>query len=342
VNTDSSGTIRAWYIFSEMSALFGIAPTITGRDIQAYTINSLSTAVPIPGTVTQRLAYDQSSVVDFYASCVGVPGCNLAGNGQPYVSRLDAITPNPDSLGSWTVTDVPEPSTWAMMILGFLGLGFMAYRRKSRIITAFPVARIAMRTGLLGAAVVVLTALSAGTSSAYADTIYTYTGNDFTSASDPYTFSESITGSFTVTTPLASGFAGNIGPLIQTYSFFVGNEVASSTTTGGFISIFYVATDSSGQIINWRFTVGGLIDGNQEFEFIVDNDPANLFNIGFAGVTDQVSNTVAGIGFNANSPGTFETVSAVPEPSTWAMMILGFLGLGLVAYRRKSKPLSFA
>lgn len=28
-------------------------------------------------------------------------------------------------------TAVPEPSTWAMMILGFCGLGFMAYRRKS-------------------------------------------------------------------------------------------------------------------------------------------------------------------------------------------------------------------
>jgi outer membrane lipase/esterase len=27
------------------------------------------------------------------------------------------------------VTAVPEPSTWAMMILGFLGIGFMAYRR---------------------------------------------------------------------------------------------------------------------------------------------------------------------------------------------------------------------
>jgi hypothetical protein len=27
---------------------------------------------------------------------------------------------------------VPEPSTWAMMILGFFGVGFMAYRRKSQ------------------------------------------------------------------------------------------------------------------------------------------------------------------------------------------------------------------
>jgi hypothetical protein len=30
-------------------------------------------------------------------------------------------------------------------------------------------------------------------------------------------------------------------------------------------------------------------------------------------------------------------VGAVPEPSTWAMMILGFAGLGFMAYRRKSK-----
>jgi hypothetical protein len=30
-----------------------------------------------------------------------------------------------------TVGAVPEPSTWAMMILGFAGIGFMVYRRKS-------------------------------------------------------------------------------------------------------------------------------------------------------------------------------------------------------------------
>jgi hypothetical protein len=30
--------------------------------------------------------------------------------------------------------------------------------------------------------------------------------------------------------------------------------------------------------------------------------------------------------------------SAVPEPSTWGMMLLGFAGIGFMAYRRKSKP----
>jgi hypothetical protein len=32
------------------------------------------------------------------------------------------------------------------------------------------------------------------------------------------------------------------------------------------------------------------------------------------------------------------SVSGVPEPSTWAMMLLGFAGISFMAYRRKSKP----
>ena len=38
------------------------------------------------------------------------------------------------------------------------------------------------------------------------------------------------------------------------------------------------------------------------------------------------------------SPGITNGIGAVPEPSTWAMMILGFAGVGFMAYRRKSKP----
>jgi hypothetical protein len=36
--------------------------------------------------------------------------------------------------------------------------------------------------------------------------------------------------------------------------------------------------------------------------------------------------------------GGFYYVEAVPESSTWAMMILGFAGIGLLAYRKKNKP----
>jgi hypothetical protein len=34
--------------------------------------------------------------------------------------------------GVESITAVPEPSTWAMMMLGFAGVGFMAYRRRNQ------------------------------------------------------------------------------------------------------------------------------------------------------------------------------------------------------------------
>ena len=66
-------------------------------------------------------------------------------------------------------------------------------------------------------------------------------------------------------------------------------------------------------------------------------------------ITDTPGEKIISASFtNPNSTGSFEAanfsgignqaVGAVPEPSTWAMMILGFAGVGFVAYRRKSKP----
>jgi hypothetical protein len=37
------------------------------------------------------------------------------------------------SISNAVVAAVPEPATWAMMIFGFCGLGFMAYRRKEKM-----------------------------------------------------------------------------------------------------------------------------------------------------------------------------------------------------------------
>jgi hypothetical protein len=55
---------------------------------------------------------------------------------------FNAITLTVPTDASWVVSDfttaqaltsaVPEPSTWAMLILGFAGVGFMAYRRKAK------------------------------------------------------------------------------------------------------------------------------------------------------------------------------------------------------------------
>lgn len=52
---------------------------------------------------------------------------NLSGNAQ--ANTLAGST----SLSEFTVTEaVPEPSTWAMMILGFVGVGYMTYRRRKQ------------------------------------------------------------------------------------------------------------------------------------------------------------------------------------------------------------------
>lgn len=38
--------------------------------------------------------------------------------------------------GTNNVAPIPEPSTWAMMILGFCGVGFLAYRRRNHLALA--------------------------------------------------------------------------------------------------------------------------------------------------------------------------------------------------------------
>jgi hypothetical protein len=47
-----------------------------------------------------------------------------------FTNTLDGTVLGQPVSGTLTISAVPEPSTWAMIILGFCGVGFMAYRRK--------------------------------------------------------------------------------------------------------------------------------------------------------------------------------------------------------------------
>jgi hypothetical protein len=108
--------------------------------------------------------------------------------------------------------------------------------------------------------------------------------------------------------------------------------------------------------------------------FLIDGQTFNLANSNSAGVgfsnsgvgTPEVINTInysgpsgssvfsfstGGFGYSfsdsANSSldshGTITaTIAAVPEPSTWALMILGFAGIGFMTYRRKNGALRLA
>jgi fibronectin-binding autotransporter adhesin len=59
-----------------------------------------------------------------YVEITGLPNFDTVvfGSGTSNAFEFDNVS----------VGTVPEPSTWAMMILGFTGIGFMAYRRKNR------------------------------------------------------------------------------------------------------------------------------------------------------------------------------------------------------------------
>jgi hypothetical protein len=61
---------------------------------------------------------------------------------------------------------------------------------------------------------------------------------------------------------------------------------------------------------------------------------SDLDNVSEVDISGLVSQGPHGVWWTADDL-TF-TVAAVPEPSTWAMLILGFLGVGLMAYRRKA------
>jgi hypothetical protein len=75
--------------------------------------------------------------------------------------------------------------------------------------------------------------------------------------------------------------------------------------------------------------------------------PVTYVSGGTLSATDTYSNeTISSMGLNtgtyvytwgtgAHADSLTVEIGAVPEPSTWAIMILGFLGLGWMAYRRK-------
>jgi hypothetical protein len=73
------------------------------------------------------------------------------------------------------------------------------------------------------------------------------------------------------------------------------------------------------------------------FTFGINNDKTSGFY--YSGWLDSLT----ALDVNGNYTftgeiGGFRIGSPVPEPSTWAMLLIGFAGIGFAAYRRKSKP----
>lgn len=139
-----------------------------------------------------------------------------------------------------------------------------------------------------------------------------------------------VAGSFT------NLYFGQPSPIGSTIGFEITNQDAFTPGVPGSVSV----------------PINFVINGNN-IEFAIPDSyfTTTLGGSVNAGFTDgqtiqlrlsqSLSYSVAGNPTDPNDLGTFTLEAAVPEPSTWAMMILGFCGIGFMAYRQKKNGASF-
>jgi len=188
---------------------------------------------------------------------------------------------------------------------------------------------------------------------AFAETwLYAYTGNDFTHVTSiccgpdtPFTTADAIHFQFTSPSRLAPNLtdAGFSAP-IDAWSLSVGPLHYASGPPGNVLYSINFSTDAAGQISGYQFTTQtDVVAPNllpAEYPPTPYEEEVFSFDLpGLLGVGDGVY--IPSIfqdseyASNSGTPGTW-TVTAVPEPLTWMVMLAGLFGVGaaLRAWRR--------
>jgi hypothetical protein len=124
------------------------------------------------------------------------------------------------------------------------------------------------------------------------------------------------------------GLTAPVGTLLPFQSSFTSNVLAGSIT--------------SVQMLTFLDAGNGLFTGtplnSHTFTAIGTNVGSNTATTSAAfSITEEFIVTASGTG----SASSTIDVAAVPEPATWAMMLLGFVGLGF-AFRQSRRKVSFA
>ncbi|WP_213769866.1 PEPxxWA-CTERM sorting domain-containing protein [Bradyrhizobium sp. dw_78] len=160
-----------------------------------------------------------------------------------------------------------------------------------------------------------------------------------------------LTFDWTLTAPAASlgGFTDTGSGTITVTTGSTGDIVTAITgEIGGNAITELLPTGTLNGNDNLLFPIGTKFGtGRNAYTSTSDLDPngigfatsAGNFDI-FGFYAPDSTDVTAGNNYGEEGPvpfgvGTFAITAAVPEPSTWAMMILGFFGIGAMAYRRR-------
>lgn len=248
----------------------------------------------------------------------------------------------------WRLTSpVPEPSTYAMGVLGLIGLGVFSMRRK---LLGPSIARVAILM-LSAATVMMASAAEAGVirfdeagwagwaiPGPYVDpaTYYqasdgvTFTGNYYSniggnSNGDPGNWNlDGINGPVFLGTNAGIGSGPNVHFASPAYDVTLDVGLPGHNWTNDIIVTGFL---------------GASIIESHTVNIASPTDPGNWDTVGFGSALDRIEVRLgAGSGFAFGIDNiVFNSTPAVPEPSTYAMAVLGLLGLGLFGWRRRAR-----
>jgi hypothetical protein len=181
----------------------------------------------------------------------------------------------------------------------------------------------------------------AGLAPAQASTTFTYTGADFVLCNNiSDCTSENLTGSFTtsLTGTDVEGLSNvDITSTLTALSF--NSAAGSATLSFPYLDVIF-STDSNGAVTHWDMkfcsTVGCISPTTGTFTLIHSNGPLGDDFV----TTDTCATYCNPIVQGSNPrPGSWTVTmdSAVPEPASWIMMLLGFGGIGASLRARRKQ-----
>ena len=138
--------------------------------------------------------------------------------------------------------------------------------------------------------------------------------------------------------------SGDLTWVIQVVNSPSSSDAIGQVTAGNFASFMtdvgdngganapdLVDRDTPGHTIGFSWAeTGGLVQGDMSDLLLIDTN-ASRFTTGTLAVIDSQTSDLTG----------YEP-SPVPEAATWAMMLIGFAGLGVAGYRGSGKSAAFA